>query len=119
MAEPANCTFSPLKTPCCPPLELLELANPNPPDPASTPPEADDGPDETLLETLVSNWPALARNRFASACGRLNRAFSISRLFSSTRAMASRRERYMIPARMSFSMRGESTQLIARVGRGR
>ena len=71
MADPASCTLNPLSTPL---LEVLTAAPPCPLftalAPASTLKEAEEGPDEILVETLRSNWPAAARCRSANAsCG--------------------------------------------------
>src|ERR1035437_2149341 len=92
IAEPANWTLRPLSTPPVPLPELLpegpsELTAP------STPREADDGPVEMLLLTLRSNCPALARCRLDCWSLGVRRATSISRLFSSASAMASRSDR--------------------------
>ena len=94
MAVPANCTLSPLSTPPWPLLLALALVPAEPSEaPAATPRAADDGPPEMLLETLRSSAPALTRCALASASLGLKRAYSISRLFSSASAMASRRDR--------------------------
>ncbi len=61
IADPANCTFTPLKTP------LLLLPDPVPPPvvptvlDARTPSVAELGPEVILVERLRSNWPADAR----------------------------------------------------------
>src|ERR1035441_158051 len=64
MAEPVNCTLSPLRTPL---LVLLPPPPPLPPltavAPARTLREADEGPEEMLAGTLRSNWPGLGRCR--------------------------------------------------------
>src|ERR1700753_2775378 len=64
MAEPANCTFTPLNTPL---LLLLALALPVVPTvlEARTPSVAEFGPEVILDERLRSNCPAEARSRLA------------------------------------------------------
>src|SRR5215471_2901281 len=102
MAEPASWTFRPLRTP---PVPLLVEPRFDPPDPncveARTPLVADEGPCEMLLDTFRNREPALARSRLASESLGVYRADSRSRLFSSASAMASRSDRYMLPARIS------------------
>src|ERR1035437_2169718 len=92
MAEPCNWTLRPLSTPPVPLLELL-LEGPSELTAPSAPSEGDDGPVEMLLLTLRSNCPALARCRLDCCNLGVRRATSISRLFSSASAMASRSDR--------------------------
>src|SRR5262249_23593487 len=93
IAEPANWTLRPLRTPPVVPVPPPALVEPSELAPARAPSDAEDGPCEMLLFTLRSRAPALARSRLASCSLGLRRATSISRLFSSASAMASRRER--------------------------
>ncbi len=67
MEEPANCTFKPLNTPPVPPAVLVAPAEFTWLAPDNTPSDAEEGPWERLVDTLRSNWPALARCRSASA----------------------------------------------------
>ncbi len=93
MAEPANWTLTPLKTP----LLVLPTALPLPVFPTavwpSTPSVAELGPEVMFVEILRSNWPAEARCRLAIFSFGCRRATSISRLFSRASAIASCSER--------------------------